>query len=73
MKNFANTKKSQDLKSDKLSVVSYQLEYCCELKIDGLKMILTYEKGKFVSGATRGDGTIGEDVTNNLKTIHMRR
>ncbi len=46
-----------------------KIEYCCELKIDGLKIILTYEDGKFINGATRGDGTVGEDVTSNLKTI----
>lgn len=45
------------------------LEYTCELKIDGLKIVLEYQDGELVTAATRGDGVVGEDVTMNVKTI----
>ncbi len=45
------------------------IEYICELKIDGLAMALMYEDGKLVYGATRGNGVVGEEVTHNVRTI----
>lgn len=44
-------------------------EYICELKIDGFKIVLTYKKGVLVTAATRGDGVVGENVTENVRTI----
>lgn len=46
-----------------------KIEYVCELKIDGLQMVLTYKNGLLVTGATRGDGRVGEDVTHTIRTI----
>lgn len=46
-----------------------KIEFVCELKMDGLAVSLTYDEGRFVRGATRGDGEYGEDITVNLKTI----
>ena len=46
-----------------------ELDYVCELKLDGMSLALRYEDGKLVRGITRGDGTIGEDVTLNVRTV----
>jgi len=58
VKNYLNKKNIND-----------KIKYFCELKIDGLKVVLEYKKGLLVSAATRGDGKIGEDITQNVKTI----
>src|SRR6184192_4227434 len=45
------------------------IEYVCELKLDGMSLALRYEDGKLARGITRGDGTTGEDVTSNVRTV----
>ncbi len=50
-------------------IVSTNYDYFCELKLDGLTIVLSYENGLLKKAATRGDGKVGEDVTNNIKTI----
>ena len=73
MLSLSNTFSTEDLRDfdarvSKL-VPGHDVEYICELKIDGLAISIIYENGKLVSAATRGDGSVGEDVTENIKTI----
>src|SRR5260370_38960415 len=48
---------------------SAKIEYVCELKLDGMSLALTYEQGRLKKGVTRGDGSVGEDVTSNVRTM----
>jgi len=50
-------------------VPGHSMDFVCELKLDGLAVALTYSEGRLVTGATRGDGYRGEDITQNLRTI----
>lgn len=50
-------------------VVGQQADFVCELKIDGLAVRLSYEDGAYVQGATRGDGSVGDDITANIRTV----
>ncbi|UII56348.1 NAD-dependent DNA ligase LigA [Cytobacillus spongiae] len=72
MLSLGNAFNEQDLRDFDRRIrqaVGDRFTYVCELKIDGLAVSLRYENGLFMQGATRGDGTIGEDITSNLKTI----
>ncbi|RWU08572.1 NAD-dependent DNA ligase LigA [Pedobacter chitinilyticus] len=73
MLSLGNTYNEQDLRDFDERVrkaIGDDFEYVCELKFDGLSMSLTYENGALVRAVTRGDGTQGDDVTANIKTIH---
>jgi DNA ligase (NAD+) len=72
MLSLGNAFNEQDLRDFDRRVteaVGGSVAYACELKIDGLAVSLKYENGRFILGATRGDGTTGENITNNLKTV----
>ncbi len=72
MLSLGNTYNEQDLKDFDERVrkaIGRNFEYVCELKFDGLSISLSYENGKLIRAVTRGDGTQGDDVTNNAKTI----
>lgn len=72
MLSLANAFNEEDLKDFARRVskdTDEPVEFICELKIDGLAISITYENGQFTRGATRGDGTVGEDITSNLRTI----
>ncbi|AOK29409.1 MULTISPECIES: NAD-dependent DNA ligase LigA [Burkholderia] len=58
-----------DKPADLAGTVTEPVEYACELKFDGLAVSLRYEDGRFTQASTRGDGTTGEDVTENIRTI----
>lgn len=73
MLSLGNTYNEQDLKDfdDRVrKAIGDNFQYVCELKFDGLSMSLTYENGELARAVTRGDGTQGDDVTSNIKTIH---
>jgi len=78
MLSLANAREEDELRAwakrverqlERLDISGREIRYVTEPKVDGLAISLTYENGVFTRGATRGDGRVGEDVTQNLKTI----
>src|SRR5690606_17361897 len=70
LSNTYNEQELRDFDERVRKTIEEEIEYACELKFDGLSISLTYEDGKLVQAVTRGDGTQGDEVTNNVKTIH---
>ena len=74
MFSLSNTYNEQELRDFdervRKTIEKENIEYSCELKFDGLSISLSYENGQLVQGVTRGDGIQGDEVTNNIKTIH---
>ena len=73
MLSLGNTYSAEDLREFDNRVrkaIGEEVEYVCEQKFDGVAISLTYENGQLVQGATRGDGTRGDDITANVRTIH---
>ena len=71
MLSLSNAFNESDLRDfdSRVKKVATKVTYVCELKIDGLAVTLHYNEGRFLKGATRGDGVVGEDISENLKTI----
>lgn len=69
LSNAFNEEDLRDFDRKIRQAIGDDFSYVCELKIDGLAIALRYENGVFVQGATRGDGSVGEDITTNIKTI----
>ena len=71
MLSLGNVFNYEELKAwaNKIEDIYPNVEYCVEYKIDGLAMSLIYDNGNFIQAVTRGDGIVGEDVTNNVRTI----
>ncbi len=71
MMSLGNAFNESDLRDfdERIKKIAPNATYVCELKIDGLSVSITYENGVLVQGATRGNGVVGENITNNIKTI----
>jgi len=69
LSNAFNKEELIDFENRSKKIIDEAIDYSVEYKIDGLSVSLKYEKGIFVQGATRGNGSVGEDITENLKTV----